>query len=346
MTPRRRSRTLARSGAPPAASPARPAGPARATRADAAPATVRLGLFTRSLATLAALARGCYARHGLTVQEHQVASSTQQFQALRDGAYDVVLTSSDNVVNYRLNAGNPAGGRIDVQIFMGADHGMNLSLVARPGVTAVEALRGKTVAVDAPASGFAFVLYRILRARGLERGRDYDVVPAGGTPDRYRALIAGRFDATLLSGGFESRAAGRGHRLLASVRDVADPYLGTVGAARAGWLEQHRDVAIRLLRAYCEGLGWALDPASRDEAIALLMTQPDTPRPVAEQIYGMQLRRGVGMIPDAGVDPMGLLTVLKLREEFGGFEQPQDLEALSSPAGGLYDRSYARAALR
>jgi hypothetical protein len=88
-------------------------------------------------------------------------------------------------------------------------------------------------------------------------------------------------------------------------------------------MERNRDVVVRFVRANYAATRWSLDPANREEAVALLMTQPNTDRSLSEQLYN----------------------VLKLREEFGGFDAPQNLRRLTTPSSGLYDLSYLRAAL-
>lgn len=45
------------------------------------------------------------------------------------------------------------------------------------------------------------------------------------------------------------------------------------------------------------------------------------------------------------IERKALYTVLKLREEFNGFDQPQDLKQLSKEKGGVYDLSYLSKAL-
>jgi ABC-type nitrate/sulfonate/bicarbonate transport system substrate-binding protein len=309
------------------------------------PAALRVGVFARSLPMLAAEAKGFFARENLSVSFLQVQSSTQQFTYLRDGRYDIIQTAVDNVVNYRLNGSNPVGARFDAQMFVGMDLGTGLSVVARPGINSVEDLRGKVLSVDAPDSGFAYVLYKILRAHGLERGTDYQIVQTGGVFARYQGLLAGQFDATLLSSGFELRATNAGYNLLESVTAVANPYLSSVGAARQSWMEQNRDVLVRFIRAGYDATRWCTDPANREEAIALLMAQPNTSRALAEQLYEEQLDADTGLIPDGSLDRLGLLNVLELRAEFGGFDERQNLRYLTTPASGLYDLSYRRAAV-
>lgn len=307
---------------------------------------VRLGCFYRSLPMMAAQQHGFYDDAGIEVEYQQVSSSTQQFEYLRDGHYDVVQTSPDNTANYRYNEGNPIGERVDSRGFMGMDYGMQLIVVARPGITAVRDLRGRTLSVDAPASGFAYVLYEILERAGLRSG-DYSIVSTGGVFDRYQALMnTDEFDATLLSGGFETRAANAGFVLLESVHDVVQPYLGVWGAATTSWLERNRGTAEALVAAYRAATRWCFDPDNREKCLQLLMQLPNTPRDLAQQLYDVQLREGVGNVPDAGIDAVAVGNVLRLREKFGGFEGDIDVAAVAAPDGDLYDLSLLRAAER
>jgi ABC-type nitrate/sulfonate/bicarbonate transport system substrate-binding protein len=309
------------------------------------PATLNVGFFGRTLPMIAAQAKGFFAAEGLTVNFLQIASSTQAFTDLRGGGYDIALTSVDNVVNYRLNAGNPLGATLDVKAFFGVDYSNWLTLAGRTGITRVEDLRGGTLAVDAPTSGFAYVLYEILRRHGLQLGVDYHVVSIGGGAQRFQALIAGSVDGTLLNNGFEIRAQAAGRPLFETVFDVANPYQGSVGAAMNGWLETHPDVAVRFVRAFYAATRWSFDPANQEEATLLLMTQPNTPRALAEGFYQAQLTPLRGVSPYLTIDRRGLRSVLALRQQWGGFEQPQDLWLLSRPIGGVYTLRYWRRAV-
>jgi ABC-type nitrate/sulfonate/bicarbonate transport system substrate-binding protein len=216
----------------------------------------------------------------------------------------------------------------------------------RPEIETLADLRGKVVSVDAPTSGFAYVAYELLARAGLQRGEDYEITPTGGVYDRYQALIAGApFEGTLLSGGFETRAARAGFRLLEDVLSIADPYLGVWATARDEWLAEHEDAAIGFVRGYLAGSDWVFDPDNRDACIELLQRQPGTDRELAEELLEVQLRPGVGNVPDGHIDPEAVHNVLELRRRFGGFEAELDLDALAQPGGGLYDDRLLRAAV-
>jgi ABC-type nitrate/sulfonate/bicarbonate transport system substrate-binding protein len=311
---------------------------------DMTPATIRLSYFSKSPVVAMAQAKGFFAAENLSVVETQTTSSPTIFRNLRDGAQDVILTQSDNVFNYRLNPSNPLGGTFSPVIFLGTDWGNGASLMARPEFTSVESLRGKTVAVDSPNSGFAFVLYGIMRAHGLEKGVDYNVIVTGGTPGRYADLVAGRFDATILNAGYQFRAGEKGMNTLGGIRDAQNPFMGGSAVALRSWLDANPDVAVRFARAYIHAQQYVLDPAHRDEIISWLTADAAGSTVVAQGSYTILTTPGDGLIPDASLDRPALLGTATLRDSFGGFDSAQNLSWLTTPASGIYDLSFWRTA--
>ena len=310
---------------------------------DMTPATVRLSYFSKSPVVSLAQAKGFFAAQNLTVVETQTTSSPTIFRNLRDGAQDIILTQSDNVFNYRLNPSNPLGGTFEPVIFMGTDWGNGASLMARPEFTSVESLRGKTVAVDSPNSGFAFVLYGIMRAHGLEKGVDYNVIVTGGTPGRYADLTAGKFDATILNAGYQFRAEQAGMNTLGGIRDAQNPFMGGSAVALQGWLDANPAVAVRFIRAFLQGQRYVLDPANRDEVIAWL-TADAGDAVVAEKTYEVLTTPGDGLIPNGELDREALFGTASLRNSFGGFDTTQNLRWLTSEGSGMFDLSAWRRA--
>ncbi len=303
-----------------------------------APATLKVGVFGNNMAAIAAFNNGYFADENLTVQFFRVSSSTQQFQALRDGEYDLINTAVDNVANYALNENNPLGASMPVQMIAGTDLGWGLGLFTRPQFTDASQLAGTRITVDAPDSGFAFILYKILSNHGLERGIDYNVVSVGGVFQRFQSLLTNQSDATLLVAGFDTKAELAGMNRLDHVNTIADPYLSTVWAGLRPFLHDNKDVAIRFLRAYLRGVAFVLDPANKATVVSYLV-DPTTSAFAAEKIYQAQLKSD-GIIADGSMNPVGIYNVLKLREEYNGFDQPQNLFIRSMEAGGLYDTYY------
>ena len=74
----------------------------------------------------------------------------------------------------------------DLVVFMGGDNGF-LSLVTDPDVKSYGDLKGRTLSVDAMTTGYAFVLFDMLKRNGLTQA-DYKVENAGGVLARCEAL--------------------------------------------------------------------------------------------------------------------------------------------------------------
>ena len=328
--------------APDATSPVAPRATLGAVEATA-PDTINVGYFSATPQVAVAQKYGFFAAEHLVVKEFVTPSSPAIFTALRDGQRHIILTQIDNVFNYRYNASNPIGGTFDAVAFMGQDGGNGASLVARKGITSFEQLRGDTVSVDSPNSGFAFVLYGIMRAHGLEKGVDYTVVTTGGTPFRYNDLIAGKHAATILNAGYQFRAEQQGLARLGEIADAQDPFMGSAAVARRDWLEAHPDVAIRFISAFQKAADFILDPANKPAVMAILLPTSGNDAVVAEKTYQTLISPTEGIIDGGDIPQERLFGTASLRDSFGGFDEPQNLSWLKTPASGVYDLSYVRA---
>jgi ABC-type nitrate/sulfonate/bicarbonate transport system substrate-binding protein len=308
-------------------------------------AIVRVQSASSSLPIVAALANGYFTAENLIVQYSLFTSSKAAFLSLDDHALEIVVSSADNAVNYRLNPSNPTGKLLDCQIIFGHDLGLGLAMVALPGFETLASLRGQTIGVDVPGSGFALVAAKMMRAQGLEAGIDYTMVAAGGSPARLAGLLARPplYQAAIINADSVVRAQADGLVELGTVADVLDPYLGGIGAASESWLKANPDVAIRFIRGLVRGMNWVRDREHRDAAVALL-TDANTSVDLARQIYDGAVDHG-GLIPRAKFNRRAFLNVLQLRQEFNGFALPEDPAVLASPASGLYDLSYYRRAV-
>jgi ABC-type nitrate/sulfonate/bicarbonate transport system substrate-binding protein len=198
---------------------------------------------------------------------------------------------------------------------MGGDGGF-LSIIARPGTRDIADLKGKTLSVDAMTTGLAFVL-RELVARGGVAETDVTFVRAGATANRYRDLIAGKHDATLLRTPFELLARDRGFVQLATAESLG-AYQGTAGFARRSWARDHEAALIGFLRAYKAGTDWIYDRGNRDVVEALLIANiRDMTPALAKQSYDLLLADKGGLARDLAPDAAGVRTVLELRSKYG-----------------------------
>jgi ABC-type nitrate/sulfonate/bicarbonate transport system substrate-binding protein len=288
---------------------------------------VDLGLFSANTPLLLASSRGWFGDAGIEVIRHQVESSEDQFRGLVAGRFPLVLTAFDNLLNYSSNESNPAGRVLDLRVLRAVDGGMNLSLVASGGIRNASDLAGRTLSVDAPDSGFAYVAYSALRHAGLEKGKDYEVVHHGGVMHRFERLLVGAADATLLSNGFEIMAARAGLTVIAGPRDLSAPYLGAVFAAVAGWAEEHANEVDAFLNVYGRAEAEVLSGAADAELVGAIAAARGVDQSVAEQLLNAERSR-FGLIPGGKVDPDAAESVARLRADNDGFEPTADVSGL------------------
>jgi len=282
------------------------------------PAPLRVITFDGgwNLPVWAAQRQGFFEANGVAVQLTYTPNSGFLVMGLLDGRFDVGLALVDNLVAYQEGQGeakipeNP-----DLFAFMGGDGGF-LSVVASPAARSFGDLKGKTLSVDAMTTGAAFVLRELVARNGLA---DVDVKfeRAGGTASRYRDLLAGKHEATLLRTPFELLAVNRGFRQLATA-EALGPYQGTAGIARRSWARDHEAALVGFLRGYKAGVDWICERANRDVVEALLVANiRDMTPALAKQSYDLLLADKGGLTRDLAVDPAGLRTVLELRSKYG-----------------------------
>lgn len=285
--------------------------------AAAAPARAETAVTTmvfqgvQNLPLLAAQQQGFFAKHGLAVDQRIAPNSVELRDGLAQGRYQIVHTSVDNGIALAEQA------KIDIVVVLGGDNGWN-DLMVQPEIKTYADLRGKTVAVDAPDTAFAFQLYQMLKLNGVARS-EITVKPVGATRFRLQAITTDTsIAASMLNLPFSLQAEAAGVRKLATAVDVIGPYLATSAFALRPWAEANRDTLVRYIAAYIEGLRWALASSNRDAAIALLAKNLNISTDIATRSYEVAIDPHNGMTPDARIDLPGLRNVLKLRAELHG----------------------------
>ena len=285
---------------------------------------LRLVLFPGGMnwTTFIARDKGFFAREGLDVAITPTPNSVQLFSKLMAGEYDVASTALDNVVAYDEGQGDRAvtNGPFDLFAFMAHDQGL-LNLVVAPEVKSYADLRGKTLAVDAIATGYAFVLRALLERNGL-RSADYTLVAAGGTKARYEAMLAGAYAGSILGTPFELQAQDRGLRVLERVGDVFGAYQGSCGVARRAWAAAHPDLLVAYIRAMRASARWLFDPANGVEARGILASGANLTPALADAAATRLLDSRGGLSPNGAFSHEGIATVLELRNKYGGAASP------------------------
>jgi ABC-type nitrate/sulfonate/bicarbonate transport system substrate-binding protein len=280
-----------------------------------------------------------FAKGGIEVRLTPTPGSVFQLTGLIEGRFDIAETAVDNVIAYMEGQGEASVSvKPDLFVFMGGDNGL-LSLAVLPEIKTYADLKGKTLSVDAMTTGYAFVLFDLLKRNGLNPG-DYNVVRAGGVLERWEGLRNRQHDGTILLTPFDILAKASGHNILQYALDVYGQYQGIAGAARRSWAAENPRKLAAYIRGYRGGLAWLFDPANKQEAIALLRKNlPQLSENLAEESYGV-LVSPKGFAADGALSVEGVRRVLTLRSQYG---EPK--RVLTDPLLH-YDPQYFEAAKR
>jgi len=306
-----------------------------AVQADANEQTVvRVNTFptARSLPFFAGLAKGVFAKHGLKVEVVYTENSRQQREGLAAGKTDVVHSALDNAIAMIEVA------KRDVVIVAGGDSGTN-EFYVQPEIKSFADMRGRILVVDAPDTAYALLAKKILAQHGLKAGVDYTVKPIGRGSMRLQALAESKENAGgVLNLPYSLQAEKLGLRSLGRMVDLLGPYQAGGAFVMRPWALANGETLERYLAAYVESLRWALDPANKSEAVALLVAQLKLPQDVAERSLALIADPSFGFAPDAKLNPEGFRNMLVLRTEVeGGTVTPERYLDL-----GYYERALAR----
>ena len=168
-----------------------------------------------------------------------------------------------------------AGGAVVSAGLNGADVVMIASIVnrgvqrvmARSDIKKPEDLRGRRVGVTRLGAASHLVLLMMLRAWGMTAA-DVQTMQIGSSPAMMAALEKGGIDAAVLTEPTFFFAEDQGYRVLADLADMDIYYLHSMIDTTRGYIRTHRDVALRFLRGYIEGIAFFKN--NRKESIEVL----------------------------------------------------------------------------
>lgn len=267
---------------------------------------------------------------------------TQGFDQKQGVKVDLVQFKSDAVALKALLAGDiDSYDGILTGTVVAAAHGTDVKLLGchwpglphgifvRKSIASVQDLKGKTFAISTPFTLPDVLADAMLRKYGM-KATDMRMVPLGGDPERYKALVAGLVDATVVSGEYAPIADRDGVKLLMAGRDVLPQYMRLCMFTTGDVLKRRPDDAVRFLAAEMTALRYAI--THRDAALKLTREltgiKPDDPRP--EYIYDDTVRTH-GIDPTIGI-PMdkidwGIQLMVKARKVPADFDPKRIIDA-------------------
>jgi NitT/TauT family transport system substrate-binding protein len=197
---------------------------------------------------------GLFRKHGLDAEIVFFRGGQMATQALVAG--DPPIVNIGTVVQAGLQGH-------DVVLIASSENAYNYSVVARPGTTRIEQLKGKRLGVSGFGSASHNAALILLKKFNLEANKDVALVVAGPTSERLSAVDAGRIDATVLTPSELPRSRKQG---LVEVYDMIDLGIEVQGngfATSRSYIKSQRDIVLSALKGYVEAIHYIY--RNRDE---------------------------------------------------------------------------------
>ena len=282
--------------------------------------TIKIGLFNRDAAIIAAEGKGFLKQENIRVEINTVTDSPTLLRNLIRGQYDLILNNADNVIAWAEGQGEDPQ-KNDFVIFLGGSQGVDQKLIVAPGIAGYPDLKGKVFAVDAPTTGYAIVGVYILKKHGLEWNRDYTFKSFGNTTARADAMSRGDAAGAMMSLA-DDEIQKRNFKVLAHAQDYVKHYARGLGATRREWANANEDLVVRFNRAMIRATDWLQDRKNKDEAVQLLLGETKNNKVRAESLYNITLSPTMGLTPRSRIDMEGIRTIIELREVAGLMKAP------------------------
>jgi ABC-type nitrate/sulfonate/bicarbonate transport system substrate-binding protein len=268
-----------------------------------------------NLVTWIAQDKGLFAKEGLKVTLDRTPGSREQMRDMMAGKYQFATTAFDNIVAYTEGQGRDDLPGFDIVSIMGAHNGFN-SVVVRPEINSYADIKGKALAVDSPKSGYATMMYEIIRRKtGMVQDKDYKILQVGGTGARVKALKEGAAVIAAISSPDDQQLKAAGFRILGDAALEIGAYQGSTYAVRRSWAKDNEKTVLALVRATVAATEWVV--ANRAETIEVLRARvKGLDGPTANIIYDGLLGPG-GMNRRGVLNQKGIETVLALRKQAG-----------------------------
>lgn len=233
---------------------------------------LRVAMVTKNFLDVpywAALDHGWFGVEGLDVELVVLDGVRQVTEALREGAVELGIGSSEHVLD-------DARGGGPLRLLAGNINTLTHSLIVQPEYAALEQLRGATIGVSTFGVGTASVLHAVLATVGLTFPEDYRLVEVGAVPDRHELLLSRRIDAGMQTFPYDHMAQQAGLRSLGHVSQWIPDFQFASVNARVDWAQSHAEdlraflrVAIRASRWIYEDRDGAVDTARRHMGLSV-----------------------------------------------------------------------------
>ena len=186
-------------------------------------------------------------KYGLDVDVLFVPVSSRAIQAALAGEIQFITSGGVANINANVTGADFVGLTATLSTFV-------FKVIAGPELKRPEQLKGKKVGISRLGGASDFSIRYALTHWGLVPDKDVALIQIGGEPEEVMALQNKAVDAVILSEPFATVATRAGATVLADLSQLGVPYTMHGFGVRKSFIRANRDVVIRFMKAYLEGI--------------------------------------------------------------------------------------------
>jgi ABC-type nitrate/sulfonate/bicarbonate transport system substrate-binding protein len=257
-----------------------------------------------SLARFVAEKRAFFAEQNLSVQLVQIPGGTANMvKALDRGDVDLTQTATPYLIQAVL-----AGS--DAIAVAGETANPIYSLIAKPEITTIADLKGKTVGLSLPVDTISISTRKLLALKGLSDA-DYRIKQLVGTPARFKCLQKGECDAVPLGQPDDLIAINQGYRRLGLSTDAVAAFQFEVVAASRSWAQAHEHTVVDFIRALAAAYRYIRNPLNHGEVVRYIVDLTGSSESVARETLKLYFEPDRSVLPkEAEISLPGLRQVI------------------------------------
>ncbi len=221
--------------------------------------------------------KGIYKKYGIESEYIQMGTSIQP-QAVVAGNINYFTSVSTGI------SGAVAG--LPLVIVISFSDTSPWVLVTNKEINKPQDLVGKTVALSGVRTAPYYFFNAFMKKYEINP-RDVSTINTGGTADSFRALIANRVVATVLTPPFDDKAVSLGYKKFMQLGELADiPYVGLVTSQNE--IKNNRESVRRTVAAVMDSIAWLR--ANRDESTKMIVDKFKVTQQEGENTYATLVR--------------------------------------------------------
>ena len=233
--------------------------------------------------------KGLFKRQGLDTDLLYIGGGSVVVQAMLGGEVQFTRAAAPGIVQASLRGA-------ELVMIANTVNTLVYSVMTRPDVKSPEDLRGKVLGVTRLGGATDYVVGLLTKKWGFQRGKDYKVFQTGGMPQLLTALKNGVVDAGIISPPSNLQGLKIGLKELIDVSDLGIVFVNSPLSATRSFIKNHRDIVLKMLRAYCEGIQQAR--GDKESAIKILARNARVEDPeILQELYRIYGSRHLERIP-------------------------------------------------